>query len=51
MKRLVRGFAALLGLMFAVSAQAQVKINPTDPQPTCPMCPGTYIPLSELENY
>jgi len=31
-------------------AQAQ-KINPTDPQPTCNMCPGTYIPLAELEAY
>ena len=30
---------------------AQGKINPTDPQPTCNMCPGTYIPLSELEAY
>jgi len=29
----------------------QAKINPTDPQPTCNMCPGTYIPLSELEGY
>ena len=27
------------------------QINPTDPQPTCTMCPGTYIPLSELESY
>jgi mannose-6-phosphate isomerase-like protein (cupin superfamily) len=30
---------------------AQGKVNPTDPQPTCNMCPGTYIPLSELEAY
>jgi mannose-6-phosphate isomerase-like protein (cupin superfamily) len=30
---------------------AQAKINPTDPQPTCNMCPGYYIPLSELEAY
>src|SRR5262249_29963413 len=29
----------------------QAKINPTDPQPTCNMCPGTYVPLSELEAY
>jgi hypothetical protein len=32
-------------------SQPQARINPTDPQPTCPMCPGTYIPLSELEAY
>jgi mannose-6-phosphate isomerase-like protein (cupin superfamily) len=30
---------------------AQGKVNPTDPQPTCNMCPGTYIPLSELQAY
>ena len=30
---------------------AQGKVNPTDPQPTCNMCPGTHIPLSELEAY
>ena len=31
-------------------AQGQ-KINPTDPQPTCNMCPGTFAPLAELEAY
>ena len=41
------GAAALV----VVSLVAQGKINPTDPQPTCAMCPGTYIPLSELEAY
>jgi mannose-6-phosphate isomerase-like protein (cupin superfamily) len=30
---------------------AQVRVNPTDPQPTCNMCPGTYIPRSELQAY
>ena len=30
---------------------AQVKVNPTDPQPTCAMCPGYHIPLSELQAY
>ena len=30
---------------------AQGRINPTDPQPTCNMCPGTYIPASELDAY
>ena len=30
---------------------AQGKINPTDPQPTCNMCPGYYIPASELNAY
>jgi mannose-6-phosphate isomerase-like protein (cupin superfamily) len=45
----------LLGLTLAALCVApvmgQAKINPTDPQPTCNMCPGTYIPLSELEAY
>src|SRR6266545_6638669 len=42
----------LAGTTIAVAALvAQAKINPTDPQPTCNMCPGTYIPLSELQAY
>ena len=41
-----------VGAAFAIaSLVAQTKINPTDPQPTCNMCPGTYIPLSELQAY
>src|SRR3954468_23299924 len=35
----------------AAGMAAQARINPTDPQPTCNMCPGTYIPLSELQAY
>ena len=42
---------AVACLTVATPALAEVKINPTDPQPTCEMCPGTYIPLSELEGY
>jgi len=38
-------------LAAAVVLLAQARINPTDPQPTCNMCPGTYIPLSELDAY
>jgi mannose-6-phosphate isomerase-like protein (cupin superfamily) len=45
----------MLGLVVATgvvaAVMAQTKINPTDPQPTCAMCPGTLIPLSELEAY
>jgi mannose-6-phosphate isomerase-like protein (cupin superfamily) len=41
--------------VFAVAAlcafSAHAQINPTDPQPTCAMCPGTYIPRAELEAY
>ena len=49
MKSLLIGFG---GAALAItSLVAQAKINPTDPQPTCNMCPGTYIPLSELQAY
>ena len=34
-----------------VALAAQTRINPTDPQPTCNMCPGYYVPLSELQAY
>jgi mannose-6-phosphate isomerase-like protein (cupin superfamily) len=42
--------AAALALVFAHAA-ARAQVNPTDPQPTCQMCPGTYIPSAELESY
>jgi mannose-6-phosphate isomerase-like protein (cupin superfamily) len=35
----------------AAGMAAQVRLNPTDPQPTCTMCPGTVIPLAELDAY
>ena len=49
MKNFLLGLAA--AACAAAALMAQGKINPTDPQPTCNMCPGTYIPLSELEAY
>jgi mannose-6-phosphate isomerase-like protein (cupin superfamily) len=49
MKAILLGLAA--AACFPVSLMAQQKVNPTDPQPTCHMCPGTYIPLSELDAY
>ena len=49
MKRIVLGLT--LTACFVAPLMAQNKINPTDPQPTCNMCPGTYIPLNELEAY
>jgi mannose-6-phosphate isomerase-like protein (cupin superfamily) len=50
MKKILLGIVA--GACFAAFVMAQAtKINPTDPQPTCNMCPGTYIPLSELDAY
>ena len=41
---------ALAATLATAPAFAQ-KVNPTDPQPTCAMCPGTYIPVAELEAY
>jgi mannose-6-phosphate isomerase-like protein (cupin superfamily) len=49
MKSILIGFA---GAALAIaSLVAQTKVNPTDPQPTCSMCPGYYVPLSELQAY
>ena len=49
MKKLLLALA--LAACCAALLMAQTKINPTVPQPTCNMCPGTYIPVSELEAY
>jgi mannose-6-phosphate isomerase-like protein (cupin superfamily) len=49
MKSFLIGVGVALGVVGAVVAQG--RINPTDPQPTCTMCPGTYIPVSELDAY
>jgi mannose-6-phosphate isomerase-like protein (cupin superfamily) len=53
MKSVFWSFSTFLCLLAGAPALAQdpVRVNPTDPQPTCNMCPGTYIPLSELEGY
>ncbi len=49
MKKMMLGIA--IGASLVAAALAQARINPTDPQPTCNMCPGYYIPLSELQAY
>jgi mannose-6-phosphate isomerase-like protein (cupin superfamily) len=49
MKRILIGLIGASCIVAAVAAQQ--KINPTDPQPTCRMCPGHYIPVSELRAY
>jgi mannose-6-phosphate isomerase-like protein (cupin superfamily) len=53
MKHVLRAFPIALCLLVGTPALAeeQVRINPTDPQPTCIMCPGSYIPSAELERY
>ena len=48
MTRILLGLAVascVIALPNAGSAQQ------TDPQPTCKMCPGTYVPVSEMEAY
>jgi mannose-6-phosphate isomerase-like protein (cupin superfamily) len=49
MKNFLLGLVVATGVMAVLFAQE--KINPTDPQPTCKMCPGYYIPAAELEAY
>src|SRR5258706_7329404 len=52
MKKMLAALAAIAAIsMAAAPLMAQEKVIPTDPQPTCRMCPGTYIPLSELDAY
>ena len=49
MRKIVLAVAAVVSVAGVLVAQS--KINPTDPQPTCSMCPGYYIPASELQAY
>jgi mannose-6-phosphate isomerase-like protein (cupin superfamily) len=49
MKKILLGCTAAALVVSALLAQGRV--NPTDPQPTCNLCPGTYIPRSELQAY
>jgi Cupin len=44
MRTIVLGVVAVVGSLSALVAQG-------DPQPTCKMCPGTYIAKSELDAY
>ena len=45
MKRVILGLAAAGCLVTALNAQGD------NPQPTCNMCPGTYIPSAEIQAY
>ena len=49
MKRIL--FGVSMAACAALVLTAQTRINPTDPQPTCNMCPGYYIPVDELQAY
>src|SRR4026208_2289909 len=49
MRQILLGLAGVTCCVVGLVAQA--KVNPTDPQPQCNMCPGYYVPLSELQAY
>ena len=44
MRRIVFGLIGVVGVVGALAAQG-------DPQPSCKMCPGTYIAKSEVDAY
>jgi mannose-6-phosphate isomerase-like protein (cupin superfamily) len=44
MRRIVIGLVGVIGVAGLAAQQS-------DPQPTCKMCPGTYIPKSEIQAY
>jgi mannose-6-phosphate isomerase-like protein (cupin superfamily) len=48
---MVKLLIGLATLAVAPALSAQQRINPTEPQPTCAMCPGAHIPASEIEAY
>jgi mannose-6-phosphate isomerase-like protein (cupin superfamily) len=45
MRKMIFGLVGTLAFCGALMAQGD------DPQPTCRMCPGTYIPVDELQAY
>jgi len=45
MRKVIFGLLGAIGFCGALMAQGD------DPQPTCKMCPGTYIPVDELQAY
>ena len=50
MKRLMLGVAAG-GLLAAAMSVSSFSAQQTDPQPTCRMCEGTYLPATEIQEY
>ena len=47
MRRMLIGVLGAVAAVVVLAAQA----NNQNPKPSCNMCPGTYIPVSELEAY
>jgi mannose-6-phosphate isomerase-like protein (cupin superfamily) len=50
MKRLMLGLAAA-GFLAASMSVNSFGAQQTDPQPTCRMCEGTYLPAAEIQEY
>ena len=50
MKRLMLGLAAA-GILAAPMSVNSFGAQQTDPQPTCRMCEGTYLPAAEIQEY
>ena len=50
MKRLMLGLAAA-GVLAAAMSVNSFGAQQTDPQPTCRMCEGTYLPATEIQEY
>jgi len=50
MKRLMLGLAAA-GFLAALASVNSFGAQQTNPQPTCKMCEGTYLPAAEIQEY
>jgi mannose-6-phosphate isomerase-like protein (cupin superfamily) len=50
MKKLLLGLA-IAGLLVAPPSLVSLHAQSDGPKPTCNMCPGTYIPVDELQAY
>jgi mannose-6-phosphate isomerase-like protein (cupin superfamily) len=50
MKTLLLGLATA-GLLVAPPSLASLHAQSDNPKPTCNMCPGTYVPVDELQAY
>ena len=50
MKRLMLGLAAA-GFLAASMSVNSLGAQQTNPQPTCRMCEGTYLPATEIQEY
>ena len=50
MKKLILGLVAA-GFLVTTPGVVSLNAQSADPKPTCNMCPGTYIPVDELQAY